>query len=86
MIFPVAFAILAGVFGIVAGVFGAVFGGIMGAIGGVVGAIFGVFEWIFDGLFDWHWPFGFFGCNDIFTFGFIVVIVALAVRSKPRSN
>jgi hypothetical protein len=86
MFFPIAFAILGGVFGIVAGVLGAVFGGIIGAIGGVFGAIFGIFEWIFDGLFNWHWPFGFFGCNDMFMLGLVIVIVALAVRSKQGRN
>jgi hypothetical protein len=80
MFFPLAFAILGGVFGIIAGVFGAVFGGIIGVVGGVIGAIFGIFESLFESIF--HWPFNFFGCNNVFTLGLIVVVVALAVRAR----
>lgn len=81
LLFPVAIAILGGMFGIVIGVFGAIFG----VIGGLFGAVFGAFGWIFDGIFDWHWPFGFFNCN-FFALAAIVLVVAIIMKSKPRGQ
>jgi hypothetical protein len=81
LMFPIAFVILGGTFGIVIGVIGAVFGAVAGIIGAAFGAIFGVFDWMFDGLFDWHWPFGFLHC-DGFTLAVLIVIVALMVRGR----
>jgi hypothetical protein len=87
LMFPVAFAIVGGAFGIVIGVLGAVFGAVMGVIGGVFGAIFGFFGWLFEGLFGWgwhfDWPFRFFNCN-IFTLAAIVLVIALVARSKSK--
>lgn len=83
LMFPVAIAIIGGVFGIVIGVFGAVFGAIFGVIGGLFGAIFGFFGWIFDGIFGWGGPFGFFECN-FFTLVVFAVVVALLMKSKSK--
>lgn len=83
IIFPV--AVIGGVFGIVAGVLGAIFGAIMAVAGGIFGAFFGLFDWVFDDFFRWHGPFGFFGCHP-FTLALIVVIIALAIRHKPRDK
>lgn len=79
MILPVTLGILAGVFGAVVGVFGAIFG----IIGGLIGSIFGVIGWFFDGLFNWHFPFGVFHCN-FFLLTAIVLVIALASRKKPN--
>jgi hypothetical protein len=84
LMFPVAIALVGGVFGIAAGVIGAVFGAIVAVIGAIFGAIFGVFGWIFDRIFGWgdfHWPFGFFHCN-FFTLAAIVLVIALVARSS----
>ena len=89
LMFPVAIALVGGVFGIAAGVIGAVFGAIIGVIGAIFGAIFGVLGWIFEGIFGWgwdrdfDWPFNFFNCN-IFTLAAIVLVIALVARSKTK--
>jgi hypothetical protein len=84
--FPLIIGVVGGAFGIVIGVFGAVFGVIFGVLGGILGAIFSIFGWLFESIFgwgDWDWHFGFFNWNFC-TIALIVLIVALAARSKKR--
>jgi hypothetical protein len=85
LLFPVAFGILAGVFGIVFGALAAVFGAVFGILGGIVGAIFGFFGWIFDGIFDWDFDYGFFDFNPV-TIVLVILVVALLTRNKSSKQ
>lgn len=72
LLFPLAFGIIGGIFGIVGGIIGAIFG----IIGGILSAVFGVFTAPFH--FD----------IDFFDFGFfqvaiIILIAILLTRRKP---
>ena len=80
---PFVLGIVGGVFGAVIGVLGAAFGAVFGLIGGVIGAIFGVFGWIFEGWFDWEWPFGFLYCNPL-TLAIIIILAAIIVRRQRK--
>lgn len=82
---PVGIGIIGGLFGIVVGIILAIVGSIAGLLGGIFRAIFDVLGWMFHGLFDWDWPFGFFSSN-IFTLAAIVLVIALIARPKANGN